>query len=124
MPLFQDGHRLPARAEFLVHLVLDGESVTVPARPIGAGKAGHGPGLDDEVFQDLVQRGAEVDVAVGVRRAVMEHKFLASPGGVLDFGVQVLLLPRRKDLGFPLGEVGLHGKISARQIERIFIVHD
>jgi hypothetical protein len=40
--------------QLLVHLVFDGQPVAVPAGHIGAIKTHHLPGLDDNVFQNLV----------------------------------------------------------------------
>ena len=57
--------------QLLVHLVLDGQAVAVPAGHVRAVAAGHLPGLDDDVLEDLVEGVAQMDVAVGVRRAVM-----------------------------------------------------
>jgi hypothetical protein len=55
-------------------LVLDGQAVAVPARHVGRVEAGHGLGADDDVLEDLVERVADVDAAVGVGRAVVQHE--------------------------------------------------
>src|SRR6185369_1493731 len=57
------GHRARLRAELLDDLVLDRETVTVPAGDVGRRVALHGPELHDHVLQDLVLAGADVDVA-------------------------------------------------------------
>ena len=48
--------------------------MAVPPRHERRVEARHGLRLDDEVLQDLVQRRAQVDVAVGIRRPVVQHE--------------------------------------------------
>ena len=60
-------------AKVVVHLDLDGQPVAVPARHVGRVKAAHGPRLDDEVLQRLVQARAQVNRPVGVGRPVVQH---------------------------------------------------
>ena len=66
-------------AELLVDLDLDGQAVTVPAGNVRGVESGHGPGLDDEVLEGLVERVAEVDCAVGVGRSVVQDVTRALP---------------------------------------------
>ena len=65
-------HARLVEAELLVDLVLDRQPVAIPARHVDRVVAQHGARLHDEILQDLVQRGAHVDVAVRVRRSVVE----------------------------------------------------
>ena len=44
----------------------------------GASKPGERLALDDDVLEDLVDRVADVDVAVRVRRAVVQHEARAA----------------------------------------------
>ncbi len=66
-------------ALLLLHLQLDGQAVAVPAGDIGRVHAVQGSGLDDDVLQDLVDRMADVDLPVGVGRAVVQDELLPSP---------------------------------------------
>ena len=68
-------HLALLRAELAIDLQLDRQAVTIPARDVRRVEAGHVVRLDDEVLEDLVERGADVDLAVGVRRAVMQQVF-------------------------------------------------
>ena len=61
-------------AKLFLDAKLDRQAVAVPARDEVALKARHVLVLDDDVFQNFVERVAEVDVAVGVRRAVVENE--------------------------------------------------
>jgi hypothetical protein len=65
---------------WLLDLVLDRQAVAVPARHVGRVEAGQRLGTDDDVLEDLVHRVADVDVAIGVRRAVVQHE-ARPPGG-------------------------------------------
>ena len=60
-----------------------GQAVAVPARHVRRVEAQHVAGLDDEVLEDLVERRADVDLAVGVRRPVVQQ-------------VELGALPRRR----------------------------
>ena len=72
------GHRdlvlaLALGADLLLDLPFDGQAVAVPAGRIVHVVAQGETGADDEVLEDLVQGVADVDGAVGVGRAVMQH---------------------------------------------------
>ena len=107
-------------AELLIDFDLDGEAVAVPAGDVGGVEAGHGFGLDDEVFDAFVQGVAEVNGSVGVGRAVVEDVFRGSGAGGADLVVQVLLLPRGEALGLVVRQVGLHREGRLGQVERGF----
>jgi hypothetical protein len=61
-------------AELLIHFDLYGEAVAIPAGDKGSIVSRHAFRLDDEILQDLVKRRADVDLAVGVGRSVVQHK--------------------------------------------------
>ena len=107
---------------FFDHFEFDGESVAVPPGNKGRAEAGHGLGFDDEVFEDFVERGAHVDVAVGEGGAVVEDEERGVFAGFLDAGVEVVFFPRGELLRFAGGEAGFHWKIRAGEIESVFVV--
>ena len=119
----QLAHALFARAQFLVHLVLDGQAVAVPARDVRAVKPFHGFALDHEILEDLVQGRAQVDVAVGVGRAVVQDIGFPTGMVVQDFIINIGRFPFFQGLGLFLAELGFHGKVGARQVKRILPVH-
>ena len=95
---FADGGGIGAGVAGLAHFLRDFElnrqPVAIPAGNVGRAFAAQGLILDDDVLENLVQRGADVDVAVGERRAVVQDEFLRARARGLNF--------RRKDLrGFP-----------------------
>ena len=60
-------------ADLLQSLELNGQSVGIPARDIGGLITGHILGADDHILEHLVQSGTQMDITVGVRRAVMQN---------------------------------------------------
>ena len=69
---FDGGHLRLFGAQVVIDLDLDGQAVAVPAGHVGRVEARHGLRFDDEVLEDLVEGGAQVDAAVGVGRAVVQ----------------------------------------------------
>lgn len=65
-------------AELFLDLVLDRLTVAVPTGDIGNFAALHHPVAVDHVLRDLVHGVADVDRAVGVRRAVVQHELLVT----------------------------------------------
>ena len=63
-------------------LPFDRQAVTVPARHVVGIEAEHLLALGHEILEDLVEGRADMDVAVGVGRAVMQHEFRPA-GGLL-----------------------------------------
>jgi len=69
-------------------------------------------------LEDLVRAGPEVDMAVGVGRAVVENVAGTAPALLAKPAVKPHLFPFLEDFGLFYGQVGPHGKIGSRQIER------
>ena len=70
-------HRIlvaPGFAVFFLHPPFDRQAVAIPARNVIGVVARHLPRAVDHVLQDLVQRMADMDVAVRVRRPVMQDE--------------------------------------------------
>ena len=74
------------------------------------------------VLQDLVQAGADVDVAVGVGRAVVKNVFLPSVCRGAQAVVEAHRLPPLQHSGLALRQPGTHRKIGLRQEQRLGIV--
>ena len=113
-------------AVFLLDLPYDRQAVAVPARHVVGVLAQHLLGARDEVLQDLVQRMADVEMAVGVGGAVMQHELgtpLALRAQALE---QVHVRPALQQLRLLLGEAGTHGEVGLGQENAGFIVgcHD
>src|SRR4030095_6231764 len=65
---------LVLRAVLLLDLPFDRQAMAVPARYVMAVLAQHLLGARDEILQDLVERMADMEGAVGVGRAVMQDE--------------------------------------------------
>ena len=102
--------------------VFDRQSVTVPARNVGRTFAEHGLRFHDKIFQDFVERGAHVDVAVGERRAIVKHEQLLVFARLLDLLIKLRFIPHLEQLLLARRQIRLHWKIRARQIERVFVI--
>ncbi len=109
-------------AEFLIHLVLDGQTVAIPSGHVGRVEAGHAFRLDDEVLEHLVERRAGVDAVVGEGRAVVQDELGAAGAGLADAFVELGFFPTSQDFRLGLRQVRLHRKIGVRQVDRLFEV--
>ncbi len=109
--------RLLLLAETLLDLELDRQPVAVPAGHVRSAIAAHILVLDDDVLHDLVERVAEMDVAVGVRRTVVEH--VARTAGALrqHARVETVALPAREDLGLARRQIAAHRERRDRKVE-------
>ena len=110
-------------AEILLDLKLDGKPVAVPARHVWRPHAGHGLELHDEILENLVQRMSDVDIPVGIRRAVVENEggtFLPSR---LQLLVKTDLHPASENLGLPLGQIRPHREVGLRKVQRVLVVN-
>ena len=106
----------------LLDLHLDRHAVAVPAGDVDRVEARHVARLHDNVLEDLVDRLADVDVAVRVRRPVVQHEFRPSAARLADLFVGFLLLPFLDPLRLPSGKVTAHGKGRIRKIQRFLVV--
>ena len=109
--------------DLALDLELDRQPVAVPSRDVRRETPAHRAVLHDHVLQDLVQRVADVDVAVGVRRSVVQDEARA-PGVRLEkLVVEAHRLPAAENLGLPLREIRAHRELRTRQVERLAVIH-
>ncbi|MNX80269.1 hypothetical protein D3C86_1119240 [compost metagenome] len=109
-------------AELLLDLPLDRQAVAVPAGDVVDVIAQQEARADHEVLQRLVQGVADVDVAVGVGRAVVQHverRLLGLTGGAQ---VAVQVAPGGDDLRLLLGQPAPHGEGRLGQEDGVAIV--
>ena len=65
---------------------------------------------------------ADVDRAVGVRRAVVQHELLVTLVLLQNLLVDLVVLPVLESLGLGLGKTGTHGKSGFGQIHRLLVL--
>ena len=102
-------------AVLLLDLPFDGQAMAVPARHIGRVEAQHLHGARHQILQRLVERVADMDVAIGVGRAVMDGEERAILGLLALQGVNIHFLPALEPARLALGQAGAHGEIGFRQ---------
>ena len=123
----QDRHRILALALLpvaLFDLPFDWQAVTVPARNVVGILAEHLLGAVDNVFEDLVQRRADVQMAVGIGRPVVQHELRAPSRHLTQFPIEVKTPPARQNVRLPLRQFRLHGKVGARQEDGRLVIHE
>ena len=105
-------------AEGLLDLVLDRQTVAIPAGNVGRVEAFELPRLDDHVLQDLVDGVADVQLSVGVGRAVVQDELRRTATGVAQPLVQALVVPRLDPCRLALGQVATHRERGVGQVQR------
>ena len=110
-------------AHVLADLEFDGQAVAIPAGDVRRIKPAQGFVFDDDVLENLVERGADVDIAIGEGRAVVQHKFLRTRARRADGVVEAGGLPLRQPGRFAQHEVRPHREVGFGQVECVFIVH-
>ena len=111
--------RLLLRLQFLHHLVLDRQAMAVPARDVRRPEAAHGLIAEDGILEQLVEGGADVDVAVGERRTIMQDEGGLAGGACLNLAIQAVPLPVGDTGGLAFGQAGPHREVGHRQVEGI-----
>ncbi len=110
-----------APAVVFFDLVFDGQAVAVPARHIARIKAGQLFALHHHVFEDLVDGMADVQLAIGIGRAVMQHKERCTtpchPQTSIQATVLLRVIPGRNPRRFALGQVAAHRERGVGQIQ-------
>ena len=109
------GFSLALGAIGLLDLPFDRQAVAVPARHVVAVVPQHLLALHHEILEDLVQRMPDVDVAVGVGRAIVQHELGPPLGSLADLPVKVRLLPPLEQLRLKLRQACPHRKRRLRQ---------
>ena len=109
-------------AHFLFDIEFNGQAVTVPTGDIGGIKTRQGLGLDDDVFEYLVDGMPDVELTIGVGRAVMQDKGRLALRCLAHLAIQVHLSPRLETLGLALRQIRLHREIRLGEIQRGFVV--
>ena len=76
--------------------------------------------LIDDIFQNLVEGMANMEITIGIGWPVVQDKFLPRvfrPKGL----VNLLIRPKFLELGLALNRIGPHVKLRAREIDSLFI---
>ena len=109
------------RAQGDLDHMLDRLAVAVPTRHIRGEVAALGVAFVHEVLQHLVEGMADVDGAVGVRRAIVQDERLAVLVLLENLFVDVLLLPLLKPFRLGCRQVASHREIRLREIHGVLV---
>ncbi len=109
-------------AVLFLDLPLDRQAVAVPARNIGRVFAQQVLRAADHVLQRVVQRMADMHVAIGVGRTIVEDELLAVGARLAQLLIQPVRFPACGNARLLLGEAGLHGEIGLRQEDGISVI--
>jgi len=96
--------------------------VAVPAGDVVRIEPHHLARAHHEVFEDLVERVAHMQMAVGVGRAVMEDIFGPPLCRRAKLAIEVHRLPPRQPFRLGFGEAGAHRERGPGQEERVFVI--
>ena len=108
-------HTLASTAVLLLFdLVLDGQTVTVPPGYIGRIVAVECSRFDDDVLQHFIDSVADMNGAVGVRRAIRQFETWTPCRDFPDLAIDILSIPFLDHSRLSLGQVCPHGKIRFR----------
>ena len=116
------GNLAAIHAVSLDRLTLDRQAVSIPAGDIRRLIAKHVARTQNEVLKDLIERMAHVQIAVGIRRAVMQNEERLALVLLHQLMIKVVFFPALQKTRLALGQAGTHGKISFWQIDRIVII--
>ena len=109
-------------AEGAQRLQLDGQAVGVITGHVGCLEAGHVLIADDDVLDDLVQGRTHVDIAVGIRRAVVQDVLRLALVVLNHPLIDMVLLPVLEHFGFLLRQTGPHFKRGLHLMDGVVVV--
>jgi len=103
-------------AVLFLDLPFNRQTVAIPARHIIAVKAAHLERAGDDVLEDLVERMANVQMTIGVRRSVVQHIFLAVFCVFTQALIKIHLVPAGDNFRLFFRQTGPHGVVGFRQV--------
>ena len=106
----------------LLDLPFDRQAVTIPAGHVIGIEAEHLLASGHHVLENFVERVADMDVAVGVGRTVMQDKARPSLGGGTQPAIEIEVTPARQQLQLFLRQAGAHWEVGLGQEERLAVI--
>ena len=111
------------QAQLLNAGVLDGHAVGIPAGYIRCIKALGIFIFYNDILQNFVQSSTHVNLAVGIGRAIVQHKFGMSCMQCLLLVINIVFLPELQKIRLALGQTSAHRKLCFRQIQCFAVIH-
>ena len=84
--------------------------MAIPARDIGRIKIRQGFGFNNNIFQNFVNGMTDMDIAIGIGRAIVQDKGFLAFFCTADLTIEIILRPLGQHLRFPLRQITAHGK--------------
>ena len=106
----------------LFDLVLDRQAVAVPAGDVRGIESGQRFRANDDVLENLVDGVTDMDVAVGVGRAVVEYETRSAFRLLANLLVKLFLLPFLDPLRLAFGEVAAHREGRIGQVQGVLVI--
>src|SRR5690606_22876568 len=98
-------------------LMLDRQTMAIPACNIRCIETRQALRLDDDVLENLVDGVTNMNAAVGIGRAIVEHENIAALARLAQTLVEIQLLPLLNPARLALGQIAAHGEVSFWQIQ-------
>ena len=102
-------------AIFFFDFPFDRQTVAIPARHIWRIKPAQRARAHDHILEDVVQRMADMHVAIGIRRAIVENELFAPGARIAQGAIKIIGFPARQNAWLFLRQASLHRKIGLRQ---------
>ena len=109
-------------AQMLERLALDRQPVHVPTRDKVGPASVEQMDLDERIFEDAVEEVPHVQIAVCVRRTVVQNPRLVRLIRGETPLVGAVLFPPRNAGGLALGEPGAHREFGFREVQGVAVV--
>ncbi|MPM23054.1 hypothetical protein SDC9_69517 [bioreactor metagenome] len=122
LPELGGGKLFPLHLFILENGAFNGKTVSVPAGHIRSAPTGHVLIPHNDILQNFVECGTNMDVAVGIGRAVMKNEFRLSLIFFHEVSVNVGRLEGSEHFRLPAGQSRAHGKIGLGQIDGLIVV--
>ena len=114
-------HRHILAVQFFHHH-FNRQAVAVPTRHIRRIEARQRFAAHDDVFQDFIDRMTDMNIAVGIGRAVVQNKFRPAGSFLAQLLVAFLLVPAFQPSRLALGQVAAHRKRGIEKIDGLSVV--
>src|SRR5690606_11102838 len=96
--------------------------MTILTWNIGGIKARQGFTLDDDVLENFIDSMANVNISIGVGRAIMQDEFWATMASGANFFIKLFFMPCFEHPRLPFSKITAHRKGRVGQIECLFII--
>src|SRR4030066_309668 len=115
-------HPLFLGSKLFIYLMFYRKPMAVPSGYVRGIKSLHRLRPDNDIFEDLIQSVTNVDIAISIRRPIVEDIFLSILTSFPEPLIKISCLPFLKHDLFHFGEVCLHREVGPGEVERVFII--